>query len=682
VALSTMSHDTFSIVVNGERFLPGHVFDFWPGSLHAESRWKYEFRRCVSKDQCPFLVRRGGKEIPVYHQSQTEPLAFETPLDEATFQYLRTFWYPSRRNKYLDCNGSVWTIDVESQKEQGRNCPYFTESYVTQHLHGTRTLGLFAKDVSSLTPWIAIDLDLHLDKGGNLDIFWQQVEAVLRHFWSARKSQVVVSRSTLNGIHLYLYPPAPMPLDTLTAGIRGILRDIHDQHPQIARQVEEWNAKLALVKGRQVQQVAQIADLEIYPSPSKGFRFLGQETKVVLAHRVIDRIAWGKFVKGPKKGQPKYGFDVIGWWESLQINDRMPLNEVLDFIRHRLPPKDKQIVLAEATPSPSLTPPKAEPHTTITETLILQAPEPAKPVQVPEYTGEVSTPAGLGKMLRSTRPKLIAFWSGTWNPKGTFERVVVMTARIFAKEGLSKDDIKVLILKYAKDLPNPARQCSSRLREERWKRVEQDISKAVDRLYAGNANQKDIDGSNEQLNKTVTTWAKYGFRLSDKTTWANRGLGHGEQTATKIEWLDEDGEAFRRVLMPALHVKDPALAQKVATEIVYLTMLKEREGNGWGYKYLAKWLPKMFDIPCSKKEKQQQVFQALQRLKVIKVSVPGKKGRATQWTLGDRARARMEGKTWVQESREELEQSWEEGKLLLDWNQEREEEGEEEGSTL
>jgi hypothetical protein len=167
-----MSHDDLSIVVNGERFLPGHVFDFWPGSLHAESRWKYEYRRSVRPGEQPFFATRGGKQLPVFHESQTEPIHFETPLEEATHQYLRYFRYPFRRDKYLECDGEVWTIVVEHQNEKGRQCPYFTDSYVSQHLLGTRTLGLFAKDASSLTPWIAIDIDLHLDKGGNLDIFW------------------------------------------------------------------------------------------------------------------------------------------------------------------------------------------------------------------------------------------------------------------------------------------------------------------------------------------------------------------------------------------------------------------------------------------------------------------------------------------------------------------------------
>lgn len=675
-----MSNDALSIIVGGEQFLPGHVFDFWPESLHVESRWMYEYRRSVRKGQQPLFATKDGKQFPVFDVSQTDPIRFETPLDEAVFEYLRYFRYPFCRDKYLECDGEVWTIDVESQKRKGRKCPYFTDSYVTQHLLGTRTLGLFAKRKSSLTRWIAIDLDLHLDKGGNLDIFWQQVEAVLGTFWSVRKSQVVVSRDTLNGIHLYLYPSKSMRLDRLTAGIRGILQDIHDKHPQIARHVDEWNAKLAQVKGRQIKKVAQIADLEIYPCPTKGFRFMGQESKVVLAHRVIDRIVWGTFTRGAKKGQPKYGFDVIGWWESLQTDQRMPLKGVLEFVRQRLPRKDKQIVLAEATDAPSPTAPKPEPPTTITVARIKQAP--AKPVQVQDQTDEASSATGLGKMSRSTRPKLIAFWSGTWNPTDTFERVVVMTARLFAKEGLSQDDAKALILSYSHDLPESARQCSSRLKEGRWKRIEQDIAKAVDNAFTGNAKQKDIGGSNEQLTKTVTTWARYGFRLSDKSTWANRGFSQGEAPAIEVNWLDEDREAFRRVLLPALCVKDLDLAEKVATAIVNLTFLKEREGDGWGYKYLAKWLPAVFDIPCSKKEKQQQVFQALQRLKVIKVSVSGRKGRATQWTLGDRAKARVEGVPWVQQSRDELEQSWQEGKLLLDWNTEREGEEEVDGSTL
>ncbi len=426
----TMSNDALSIVVNGERFLPGHVFDFWPRSLHAESKWKYEYRRSVRKGEQPLFATKDGKRFPVFDASQTDPICFNTPLDEAVFEYLRYFRYPFRRDKYLECDGDVWTIVVENQNEKGRKCPYFTDSYVMQHLSGTRTLGLFAKKNSTLTPWIAIDIDLHLDKGGNLDIFWQQVQAVLAHFWSARKSHIVVSRNTLNGIHLYLYPSTPMRLDKLTAGIRGILQDIHDKQPQLARQVDEWNAKLAQVKGREIKQVAQIANLEIYPSPTKGFRFLGQESKVVLAHRVIDRIVWGTFTRGSKKGQPKYGFDVIGWLESLQTDDRMPLKDVLEFIRHRLPPKGKQIVVAEksmATPLP--TPVKADPK--INEAPIKKAPAPAKPVQVQDHIEEASPPVGLGKMQRATRRKLTSFWLGTWNPKGALESVVVMTARLW-----------------------------------------------------------------------------------------------------------------------------------------------------------------------------------------------------------------------------------------------------------
>src|SRR5262249_6160984 len=139
-----MSNDALSIVVGGERFLPGHVFDFWPGSLHAESRWKYEYRRSVRRGEQPFFATNDRKLFPVLHVSQTDPIHFNTPLDEATFEYLRYFRYPFRRDKYLECDGDVWTIDVKNQEEKGRKCPYFTDSYVTQHLMGTRTLGLIA----------------------------------------------------------------------------------------------------------------------------------------------------------------------------------------------------------------------------------------------------------------------------------------------------------------------------------------------------------------------------------------------------------------------------------------------------------------------------------------------------------------------------------------------------------
>ena len=74
-----------------------------------------------------------------------------------------------------------------------------------------------------------------------------------------------------------------------------------------------------------------------------------------------------------------------------------------------------------------------------------------------------------------------------------------------------------------------------------------------------------------------------------------------------------------------------------------LTLIKEREESGWGYSYLRKWLPDCFGIPCGKHDKQQAILQVLRELKIIHQRVASNMGRATGWTLGKRARARMAG---------------------------------------
>ena len=97
------------------------------------------------------------------------------------------------------------------------------------------------------------------------------------------------------------------------------------------------------------------------------------------------------------------------------------------------------------------------------------------------------------------------------------------------------------------------------------------------------------------------------------------------------------------MLMPALKINNPEKAVAVATAFVQLTIVKEREENGWGYGYLKSWLPGNFGIPCRKKAKQAGIFQALRDLRIIRQRVASNRHRATGWTVGRRAKARLDG---------------------------------------
>ena len=218
---------------------------------------------------------------------------------------------------------------------------------------------------------------------------------------------------------------------------------------------------------------------------------------------------------------------------------------------------------------------------------------------------------------------------------------MIVTARLFAKEGLSEDEAVTLLMQYAREIPQEARHCSSRLSKGDWASIDQDITKAVKNAYRGNGKQGDVDHSDQELTKTIAAWSKYGFKLSDKATWHQRG-GSGDGDIT-INWTEADRRDITLWLMPALKIDDPELAVRVATSIVGLTQVKDAEGKGWGYAYLKQWLPDNFGIKCGKQAKQAAVFKSLVDLRIIRVLSKGKKGRSTRWALGSRVLARLDG---------------------------------------
>jgi hypothetical protein len=216
---------------------------------------------------------------------------------------------------------------------------------------------------------------------------------------------------------------------------------------------------------------------------------------------------------------------------------------------------------------------------------------------------------------------------------------VIVTARLFAKEGLTENEAASLLKRYDREIPEESHHCSSRLANGDWVSIDQDIAKAVKNAFSGNGKQQDVDRSDDELTKTVAAWSKYGFKISDKATWEQHGINDG--TKTTITWTEADRTDITFWLMPALKIDDPDLAVAVASGIVELTRAKEAEGKGWGYAYLKKWFPHNFGIKCGKKSKQAAVFKALVDLRIIRVMSKGNKGHATRWALGSRALARL-----------------------------------------
>jgi hypothetical protein len=244
-------------------------------------------------------------------------------------------------------------------------------------------------------------------------------------------------------------------------------------------------------------------------------------------------------------------------------------------------------------------------------------------------------------LYRQTRRKLTHFWLGIDNPTGWLEKAVIVTARLIAREGLTEDEAVSLLRRYAREIPEEARHCSSRLSNGDWRSIDQDIAKAVKHAYRSNGKQGDAEGSERELSKTIAAWSRHGFKISDKSTWDHRNGFLSEEIS--INWTQNDRRDISLWLKPALKVDDDDLALRVATGIVELTKTKEIEGKGWGYQYLKQWLPDKYGIPCGKQSKQAAVFKALIDLRIIRVVSKGKKGHATRWTHGSRVLALLDG---------------------------------------
>jgi hypothetical protein len=159
----------------------------------------------------------------------------------------------------------------------------------------------------------------------------------------------------------------------------------------------------------------------------------------------------------------KYGFDVVSWWKSLQSGERMNREKVLQIITSRLPTQRVVEIGADA---------------------VSDHQEPEKPVGSRNKTqggngtcrrDPVHQPAhrSTGTLYRQTRRKLTHFWLGIDNPTGWLEKAVIVTARLIAREGLTEDEAFNLLMRYAREIPEEARHCSSRLSNGDWRSIDQ-----------------------------------------------------------------------------------------------------------------------------------------------------------------------------------------------------------------
>ena len=388
-----------------------------------------------------------------------------------------------------------------------------------------------------------------------------------------------------------------------------MLATIHQQHPEVASLVEQYNAQ----EPDRSHHVKQINELEVFPAIKSGFRLFGHGAKDVIAHDVIGYVEYDTYKKGPKQGQPKRRFDLEQWAASFG-QPRMPLDELMNLIKTRRSPNG----VSEAVPETICAPEPALPRVV-----------PTQPAKSQNEKTEISKTDG--GYFRTCRQKLVEYWTGKDCPPGILRKRATVLIRACKAFGADEGQVIELLETLIRKLPPGA---SSRIAREEWSELDRDLQKMVRDIY-GRGFLPDQERSEQEWEITKQAWQSYGFDPRDPKTWANKP--RPKVAAKTPTWSHQDEQDIGKYLGPILRVL-PAEAVQVATEFVLLVQDKEREGNGIGYGYLKTWLKKKFNIKCGKRQKQQAVFKTLRELRIIERTCRAMpKKRATCWGLGRRS---------------------------------------------
>ena len=525
-------------------------------------------------------------EIPLYHIDQTKPVNL-TARSVAYLGFEEIFYEAVRKDRHILRNEDWMTIKARPGADFFWAMCLLTRQTVRQHVNGSKIIGVMATDK---TRFVAIDHDFH---GNDPTVFLEQAAVLLNHFhgWGTWHHQVKVGQIT--GMHHILTFDQPKNLKKVIAVVRKRLIQLDQQHPDLAAR-----AKAA--------GMPTFSKMEVFPQPNKGFRLPLCQGYQMLLDRPLPMVeVRGQMVQ-----------DVVGYvnWLNDPSRSYMPKAEILALLSCNLGAGKEKI--------------KDQPMVT--------------KQQAAKKTTNKQQPSEIGSLKGCCRQKTVGFWLGTFHPPGSLNKFIVVSARILFFEGVAEEDAVELLKKYVRDIPDDARDCSSRLLAEDWAAIDANIVDDVAAAYNGNSGQEDIEVSTDKLRMSVACWRKIGFKLSDKTTW-----GHSRRRPKgnlRVVWSDEDRKNIRCYLGPALGKKHAHLACEVAEGIVKLVARQHASENGMDYGYWAAFLNDQYGIACGNRNKVARIIRACEALGLVEVHCRAiwgqRRGFATVYRPGGLARNR------------------------------------------
>jgi hypothetical protein len=246
------------------------------------------------------------------------------------------------------------------------------------------------------------------------------------------------------------------------------------------------------------------------------------------------------------------------------------------------------------------------------------------------YYGSITTMAQNddelhGELKNRCWKTLTSFWLG--QAELAINTAIGITVRIFAVEGVNKDEAVTIIDNWCDELPNPT---TSRLTDPHKRHLlTKYIRRQVRRLYNGNGGQEHAELSTKKLQLSVRCWSSKGLILHDKSTW---NLTYGYMSVPDVEFTEQERKNIEVYLGPLLSTRDiknwtrEEVSVKLAEAVVKLVATKEREGLAIANPYWQKYIKGEVGVNCQNKVKFQKIKEALLQLGLMKVIWQGRQG--------------------------------------------------------
>lgn len=430
-----------------------------PAELKTKKTWVRKLGRKVIPKVIPRAIVTGTDEdnrtfqVRYYSEDQTKKCKPPSPVTKARWDFEFLFTELAKKSKLIKLIKNKWITLPEFMGETG----------VAAHLCG-HDHGIFGGEK---TRFVALDIDLHIgNKWADPAIFMNCVRVLLDYFHAKFKCHVQIKDKNAGGVHIILLLPKKEPLDQATEQFRNILQELDAQNPGLKVACHEAGMKT-------------IGEIEIYPSPTNGFRLPLADGRTVLLDKPLALVP----NKRTKKSHVQDVEEYVKWVGN-KNRQYMPVDQAMQYITARL-----------------YQPTSEELHI---------------PKEKVKKLDKVIKPANMAALdIRNNMGHLIRQWLDGDLPVGTWPKFSTMLLRLFWADGSSKDDAVEIIMAKLLEIPN--RDFSTRLLLEQFDELKTKLFKTAETIWPDNGGQENPEASTETIQQTVTLWHAKGVRLREFT---------------------------------------------------------------------------------------------------------------------------------------------------------------------